>query len=167
MGRPTDSPKISRVTARIDIDTKKYLINTVKNTISIKQKQSAAQFWNCWKTYNRAWRSSTQSKRICRFPPVRSPRRRKHIKTCFPFSSTYLLKKWKEAAHIPSKTQPLPVPPMPKAFCSINIIPYAANPFKHCGDWKEIIIMQSILEALYYGNLCPSEKPPIPGSDTA
>ena len=98
MGRPTDSPKISRVTARIDIDTKKYLINTVKNTISIKQKQSAAQFWNCWKTYNRAWRSSTQSKRICRFPPVRSPRRRKHIKTCFPFSSTYLLKKWKEAA---------------------------------------------------------------------
>ena len=26
--------------------------------------------------------------------------------------------------------------------------------------------MQSILEALYYGNLCPSEKPPIPGSDT-
>ena len=22
--------------------------------------------------------------------------------------------------------------------------------------------MQSILEALYYGNLCPSEKPPIP-----
>ena len=44
MGRPTDSPKISRVTARIDIDTKKYLINTVKNTISIKHKQSAAQF---------------------------------------------------------------------------------------------------------------------------
>lgn len=44
MGRPTDSPKISRVTARIDIDTKKYLIKTVKNTISIKQKQSAAQF---------------------------------------------------------------------------------------------------------------------------
>lgn len=30
MGCPTDSPKISRVTARIDIDTKKYLINTVK-----------------------------------------------------------------------------------------------------------------------------------------
>ena len=27
MGRPTDSPKISRVTARIDIDTKKYNIN--------------------------------------------------------------------------------------------------------------------------------------------
>ena len=26
--------------------------------------------------------------------------------------------------------------------------------------------MQTILEALYYGNLCPSEKPPIPGSDT-
>lgn len=26
--------------------------------------------------------------------------------------------------------------------------------------------MQSILEALYYGNLCPSEKPPAPGSDT-
>lgn len=25
MGRPTDSPKISRVTARIDIDTKKIL----------------------------------------------------------------------------------------------------------------------------------------------
>ena len=44
MGCPTDSPKISRVTARIDIDTKKYLINTVKNTISIKQKQSVAQF---------------------------------------------------------------------------------------------------------------------------
>lgn len=26
--------------------------------------------------------------------------------------------------------------------------------------------MQSILEALYYGALCPSEKPPVPGSDT-
>lgn len=26
--------------------------------------------------------------------------------------------------------------------------------------------MQSILEAPYYGNLCPSEKPPIPDSDT-
>ena len=34
MGRPTDSPKISRVTARIDIDTKKYLINTKKHNIN-------------------------------------------------------------------------------------------------------------------------------------
>ena len=45
MGRPTDSPKISRVTARIDIDTKKLLDQYCKKiTISIKQKQSAAQF---------------------------------------------------------------------------------------------------------------------------
>lgn len=31
---------------------------------------------------------------------------------------------------------------------------------------RSFFIVQSILEALYYGHLCPSEKPPAPGSDT-
>ena len=44
MGRPTDSPKDSRVTARVDGKTKKYLTNIVKSTILTKQKACGAQF---------------------------------------------------------------------------------------------------------------------------
>lgn len=44
----------------------------------------------------------------------------------------------------PSKQQPLPVPPMPKGNCSINMIPYAANPFKHCGSKGAAILSKSL-----------------------
>lgn len=29
---------------------------------------------------------------------------------------------------------------------------------------RRLVIMQNILDALYYGNLCPSDKPLLPGS---
>ena len=44
MGSPTDSPKDSRVTARVDGKNQKYLTNIVKSTILIKQKACGVQF---------------------------------------------------------------------------------------------------------------------------